>query len=254
MFPFLASPVFFAHRGACSHAPENTLAAFHLAIDQKARAIELDVQLTKDQEVVVFHDVHLDRTTDGTGRVKDHLLADLKQLNAGISFNPAYQEETIPTLNEVFEQLPPETILNIELKNLHAPKDSLPAKTAAIIRSFNAEGRVLISSFNGTALRKFAQEIPSIPRGRLLYTARVTKLFSRFPILHANFQSIHLSYKSLDPQIISGFKAAGKFVFAYTLNHTEDLLAAVKMGIDGFFTDDPGFARRILIQEGLLIE
>ena len=98
MFSTLTSPVIFAHRGASSHAPENTLAAFQLAIDQGAEAIELDVQLTRDQEVVVFHDVHLDRTTNGSGKVKDLTLSELKSYNAGIAFNPAYQNEKIPTL------------------------------------------------------------------------------------------------------------------------------------------------------------
>lgn len=252
MFPSLKTPVIFAHRGACSHAPENTLAAFKLAVDQGAKAIELDVQLTRDQEVVVFHDVHLGRTTDGSGRLKDHTLSELKELNAALSFSPAYQKEKIPTLAEVFELLPPDIIINIELKNLHASCDSLPEKTASIIRKYNAEDRVLISSFNAIALRKFAKEIPSLPLGRLLHTKRAVNLYSKLPLLHTKYQSVHLSYRSLDPQIITNFKNTGKKVFAYTLNHTQDILNAIKMGIDGFFTDDPGFASRILIQEGLI--
>ena len=252
MFPSLTAPVIFAHRGACSHAPENTLAAFQLAVDQGAKAIELDVQLSKDREVVVFHDVHLGRTTNGSGRLIDHTLSELKELNAALSFTPAYQQEKIPTLAEVFEILPPDIIINIELKNLHASCDSLPARTALIIRRYKAEERVLISSFNAIALRKFFQEIPSIPLGRLLYTKRAVNLYSNLPLLHKKYQSVHLSYKSLDPQIISGFKETGKKVFAYTLNHTQDILNAIRMGIDGFFTDDPGFANRILLQEGLL--
>ena len=254
MFPSLTSPVIFAHRGACSHAPENTLAAFKLAIDQGAKAIELDVQLTEDREVVVFHDVHLARTTDGVGRVTDHTLAEIKQLNAGLSFSPAYQDEKVPTLSEVFDRLPKNIILNIELKNLHAPFDSLPARTAAIIREFQAENRVLISSFNRTALSKFFNEIPSIPRGRLLYTKRGVRFFSRLPLLHTRYQSVHLSFRSLDQQIVESFKNTGRKVFAYTLNHDKDMLNALKMGVDGFFTDDPGFAIRILRQEGLLVD
>lgn len=254
MFPNLTSPVIFAHRGACAHAPENTLAAFKLAVDQGAEALELDVQLTEDGEVVVFHDVRLDRTTNGTGRVADHTLAEIKQLNAGLSFSPAYQEERVPTLGEVFDQLPENIFINIELKNLHSPFDSLPARTAAVIRSFQAQERILISSFNRRSLSKFYNEIPSIPRGRLLHTPRVVNYYSKARLLHARYQSIHLSYRSLDQQIIAAFKRTGKKVFTYTLNHDEDMINALKMGVDGFFTDDPGFARRILRQEGLLEE
>ncbi len=246
------SPVIFAHRGASSHAPENTLAAFQLAIDQGANAIELDVQLTQDQEVIVFHDAHLGRTTDGTGRVKDLTLAEIKTLNAGLSFSPAYQNQNIPTLKEVLDFLPQEILLNIELKNMHSPFDELPARTASIIQNQNAENRVLLSSFNTVALRKISSSSSSIPLGLLLRSSLITRLRSIFPYLQKNFYSIHLPFTFLNPQLISTFQKAGLKVFTYTLNHTQDILSATKMGIDGFFTDDPGFASRILMQQGLL--
>jgi len=253
MFPSLTSPVIFAHRGASSHAPENTLAAFHLAIDHGAKAIELDVQLTKDQEVVVFHDSRLNRTTNGTGKIKDFTLSELRNFNAGVSFCPAYQNEKIPALAEVLDSLPPDIIINIELKNPQTPFDGLPSRTACLVREFNAQNRVLISSFNSIALSKFNKELPSVPRGRLLHTDRTINFLSNLPGLLAKFQSVHLSFKSLNPQTIAKFKGAGKYVFTYTLNHTQDILTAMKMGIDGFFTDDPGFASRILSQNDLLL-
>lgn len=252
MFTSLTSPVIFAHRGASSHAPENTLAAFQLAIDHGAKAVELDAQLTKDQEIVVFHDSCLNRTTDGNGKLKDFTLAELKKFNAGISFCPAYQNQKIPALAEVLDSLPPDILINIELKNLQTPFDRLPARTASLVREFNAQNRVLISSFNSVALSRFHKELPSVPCGRLLYRERMIHYLSNLPGLLSKIQSVHLSFKSLTPQAIANFKGAGKKVFAYTLNHTQDILTAMKMGIDGFFTDDPGFARRILSQHGLL--
>lgn len=246
------SPVIFAHRGASSHAPENTLAAFQLAIDQGAKAIELDVQLTQDQEVIVFHDVHLGRTTDGTGRVKDFTLAEIKSLNAGLSFSPAYQNQIIPTLKEVLDFLPQDIFLNIELKNMHSPFDDLPTRAASIIQSQNAEDRVLLSSFNTVALLKTSLSSSSILLGLLMRSSLLTRLRSIFPYLQKRFYSIHLSFSFLNPQLVSTFQQAGLKVFTYTLNHTQDILAATKMGVDGFFTDDPGFATRILMQEGLL--
>lgn len=252
MFPSLTSPVIFAHRGASSHAPENTLAAFQLAVDHGARALELDVQLTKDKEVVVFHDTHLGRTTNGSGRIKDLTLAEVKRLNAGISFSPGYQNQKVPTLAEVFDLIGRDILINIELKNLGAPLNDLPGRTASVIRACNAADRVLISSFNSVALARFHREMPGIPRGFLLETALMANLYSNLPRLTARMQSIHLPYPSLNPFLIAAFKKAGKLVFSYTLNHTKDILSAVKMGIDGFFTDDPGFATRILEQNGLL--
>jgi len=252
MFDSLTSPAIIAHRGASSHAPENTLSAFLLAVEQGADAIELDVQLTKDNQVVVFHDTHLNRTTDGSGLIKDLTYSEISELNAGISFDPAYQGEKIPILSTVFARLPSDVILNIELKNLHDPYDDLPARTGKIIQEFKAEKRVLISSFNSIALSKFHKLFPSIPRGKLIHSSYKVNLFCSFNWFLKDLQSVHISYKTLTPQIISSFQKMGKFVYSYTLNHTQDIITAVKMGIDGFFTDDPAFARRILIQHGVV--
>ena len=252
MFPSLTSPVIFAHRGASSHAPENTLAAFQLAIDQGARAIELDVQLTKDHEVVVFHDVDLSRTTNGSGKINSLTLAEIKTYNAGISFTPGYQDEKVPTLREVLDYMPQDIFINIELKNLRTPFDDLPIRTASVIRDCNAQKRVLISSYNQIALRKFFAEILTIPRGYLPRSPLNAYVLSKLPFLIKSLQSIHLSFKYLTPVLVASFKMAGKKVFSYTLNHTQDILQAANMGIDGFFTDDPGLARRTLLEEGLI--
>jgi len=86
MLETLPRPTIFAHRGASAHAPENTLAAFELALAQGAEGIELDAKLSADGHVVVIHDATVDRTTDGHGRVKDMSLADLRSLGAGLFF------------------------------------------------------------------------------------------------------------------------------------------------------------------------
>src|SRR5512139_1857475 len=113
----LSQPIIFAHRGASAHAPENTLAAFELALAQQADAIELDVKLSADGRVIVIHDSTVDRTTDGHGKVKDMSLADLKALDAGSFFSSEFAGEKIPTLDEVFEAVGRRTFINIELKN-----------------------------------------------------------------------------------------------------------------------------------------
>ena len=251
MFPSLTSPVIFAHRGASSHAPENTLSAFQLAVDQGARAIELDVQLTKDREVVVFHDMDISRTTDGAGKISSLTLAEIKRFNAGISFSPGYQNEKVPSLAETLDSLPQDIFINIELKNLHTPFDDLPARTASVIRDCKAQSRILISSYNRIALGRFFKEIPTIPLGYLPRSALNARLLSRFPYLMQNLQSIHLSFRFLTPELVKIFKMSGKMVFAYTLNHSQDIMRAMTMGIDGFFTDDPGFAIRTLAQKEL---
>ena len=105
-----------AHRGASAYAPENTLEAFLLAAEQGADGVELDVQLTKDGEMVVVHDEEIDRVSDGSGFVKDYTLAELKTLNFNKT-HPEYQDVKIPTLHEVYEALKPTGMtINVELK------------------------------------------------------------------------------------------------------------------------------------------
>jgi len=249
MFLSLPKPVIFAHRGASSHAPENTLAAFRLAVEQGAAAIELDVQLTADHEVVVFHDATLSRTTDGQGKVSDFKLAELQRLNAGINFEPAYHDERIPTLADVLYTIPDNIFINIELKNLSTPNDALPLKTADLIQNFQAQQRVLISSFNPVALHKFQLQSPEVPHGRLLYSKLTIKLYELLPRLASGYQSIHLPFRAITRKVVRTFHERDLKVFAYTLNHPQDIIDAIETGVDGFFTDDPGFASRLLRKE-----
>src|SRR5512132_864966 len=121
MLESLPQPVLFAHRGASAHAPENTLAAFELALAHQADAIELDVKLTADGHVVVIHDPTVDRTTGSQGRVKDLSLAQIRALEAGSFFSEKYRGEKIPTLEEVFESLGKRIFINVELTNYNTP-------------------------------------------------------------------------------------------------------------------------------------
>ena len=117
MLEALPRPVIFAHRGASAHAPENTIAAFELALAQQADAIELDVKLSSDGYVVVHHDDTVDRTTNGNGRIKDLSLAQLRSLDAGSFFAEKFRGEKIPTLEDVFEAVGKRTFINVELTN-----------------------------------------------------------------------------------------------------------------------------------------
>jgi len=129
-----------AHRGASAQAPENTLAAFQLALDLQADGIELDVMLTGDQQVVVIHDEEVDRTTDGSGRVADMTLEEIRQLDAG-------QGEKVPTLSEVLDRFGGKLLINIELKNYTSIFDPLPVEVSKLIQSYDLVDDVLISSF-----------------------------------------------------------------------------------------------------------
>src|SRR3972149_525582 len=126
-------PAIFAHRGSSAHAPENTLAAFELALQQEADGIELDAKLSADQQEDIIHDQTVDRTTHGTGRVRDLSPPALRELDAGSHFDVAFRGELIPTLAEVFEAVGKRTFINIELKNYESPNDPLPQKVVQLV-------------------------------------------------------------------------------------------------------------------------
>ena len=246
MLDFLPRPVLIAHRGASRHAPENTLSAFHFALDQGSDAVELDVQLSSDKSVIVMHDSTLDRTTDGSSLVRRHSLAVLKTLNAGHAYGPEFPDEKIPTLEEVFAKFGASTFYNIELKNTSTPFDDLPSMVAPLIENSGLADQILISSFNPFALHKFEKFLPDVKKGLLLHSSLSIELFSQFSMHPFEYQTVHLPFSSLNERRIKSFQSKGKLVFSYTLNHPQDIRTALDLGVDGFFTDDPALARQII--------
>ena len=156
----MKQPKIFAHRGASSYAPENTLPAFALAASQGADGIELDVHLTRDGQLVVIHDETLERTTNGSGWVKDHTLAQLQQLRAD-NHTPGFADASIPTLEQVLELVKPTGMLvNIELKTSLIWYEGLEEKTVELVRAMGMEDRVIYSSFNHYSIEKVRQLDP----------------------------------------------------------------------------------------------
>ena len=248
MLDIFPSPVVFAHRGASMHAPENTLPAFNLALEQGADALEFDVQLSADKAVVVLHDQTLDRTTNGTGRASDQNLEYLKTLNAGEAYGSAFSELKIPTLEDVLENFGTSTIYNIELKNFQTPSNDLPDRVASIIKNSKLTDRVLFSSFNLVALKKISKLLPNTIRGILLHKSWKVDLLNNIPYLPFNFDTAHLAFSTLSSKRIKRLHSSGKLVFTYTLNHPHDIQTALNLEVDGFFTDDPALARRTLAE------
>lgn len=147
MWSYVRKPVVIAHRGDLAHAPENTLAAFEFAARQGADAVEFDVKLTADDQVIVLHDQKVDRTTNGSGDIARMALADLRDLDAGSHFSEKFRDERIPTLGEVFESIGKLLDLNIELTNYATPFDALVPKVVEMVREYGLEDRVIFSSF-----------------------------------------------------------------------------------------------------------
>ncbi|GAB4401150.1 MAG: glycerophosphodiester phosphodiesterase family protein [Anaerolineales bacterium] len=249
MYPNLPTPTLFAHRGASAHAPENTLAAFELALRQQADAIELDVMLTADRAVIVFHDHTLERVTNGTGKIADYPLEVLQQLDAGAHFDAAFRGERIPTLEEVFETVAKRTFINIELKNDAAPTDDLPERVAVLVARHNLSSRVMVSSFNPIALRRFRQALPQVPQGLLALGgwqgALARGAFGRWISPH---EALHPDQSDVTAALVQAAHQRGQRIHPYTVNAPADMLRLFALGIDGIHTDDPLLARQTLQQ------
>ncbi len=246
MFNELPRPIVFAHRGASAHAPENTLAAFELALRQGTDAVELDAKLTSDGQIVVIHDQTVDRTTEGTGRVKDLTLAEIRKLDAGSHFDVAFRGEPIPTLEEVLKAIGQLTLVNIELTNYTSVTDQLPNKAAALVKRLKLTRHVIFSSFNPIALRRVQGLLPEAPLALLaLPGGRGWLARSWVGRLLVRYQSLNPEYRDVTPQMIARMHRGSRSVLTYTVNEKVELERLFRMGVDGVFTDNPLLALQI---------
>jgi len=239
-------PTIFAHRGSCAYAPENTLAAFNLALDQHADGIELDVKLSSDGHVMVMHDDTVDRTTNGTGQVKSLTLPELKKLDAGSKFSPLYKSEKIPTLSEVFETVGRKIFVNVELTNYSSPVDDLPDKVISLVRKYSLETSVMLSSFNMIGLIRARNLLPKIPMGLLTFPgyAQIT-LRSRL-VRFGPLLALHTAHSDVTLNLIQTAHQTKCRIHAYTVNQPDIMQQLFTAGVDGIFTDDPILAHKVL--------
>jgi glycerophosphoryl diester phosphodiesterase len=244
MLPNLPHPTVFAHRGASAHAPENTLAAFQLALEHGADAIEFDVKLTADGHVVAHHDNTLDRTTDGKGRLRSFTLAELKKLDAGAWFSETYRGERIPTLAEIFETVGDKLFMNIELTNYAAPFDKLVDKVAELVERYHMHERILYSSFLPHNLVRAGALTPGLPRGQLALPGHSGWWQRRWGNL-LQLQADHLFSADVSASSVQRSHARGRRVYAWTVNDPEEMRRLQSLGVDGIFTDDPKLARSV---------
>ena len=246
MVQHLPRPAIFAHRGASAYAPENTLVAFELALHQKADAIELDTKLSADGHVVVIHDATVDRTTNGIGYVKDLPLAALKELDAGCIYGPAFCNECIPTLDEVFETVGQETFINIELTNYTTSSDQLPEKVTEIVQRHNLTQRVLFSSFHPVTLRRINKLLPSVPVGFLTLPGLKGAMMLAILQYWVPHQTLHPSVENTTLQLIRQQHHHKRYVYVYTVNDPLKILQLRQWDVDGIITADPLMARQTI--------
>ena len=230
-------PLIFGHSGAQAYAPSNTLPAFELAAKLVRHGTELDVSRSKDGYVVVVHDLTVDATTNGSGRVADLTLAQLKALDAGSWFAPEFAGVTIPTLDEVFEAVGEQLFINVEIKSQTQETDGVEQAVAECIIRHAMQQRVMISSFNPLALRRFRELLPDVPLG-FLYGLHSPEIAHRL-IEGFTVEALHPEHDLIDQALVDQAHAAGQRVHAWTINDAERAQQLAALGVDLIMTDVP---------------
>ncbi len=235
MYP--RTPLVFAHRGASYDAPANTLSAFRLARQMGADGIELDTSMTADGVPVVIHDLSVDETTDGSGRVRDMTLREIKRLDAGSHYDFSFKNERIPTLEEAFEVIGTEMLINVELKVGGLRSYGLEGAVLAVIRRHNAAQRVIISSFNPLALRRFHHLAPNIGIG-FLYAPDVPA-YTRLPMIGFPHQARHPQHTVIDAKFMAWAHQNHYRVNTWTVDDPLRMSALRDLGVDAIITNRP---------------
>lgn len=240
-------PLVWAHRGASGYAPENTLAAFEKAVELGADGVELDIQLTKDDEIVVIHDEKIDRTSDGKGWVKDYTLEELRGFNYNRT-KPEYEHADIPTMREVFELLKPTGLfINIEIKTGVFFYEKIEEKILALTKEMGMEDRVCYSSFNHYTVKRIHELKPD---------AEVGFLYADGPIDMPSYGAKH-GVNALHPALYNlqydGFieecKEKGLKLNVWTVNEKEHMQLCCKYGVNAIITNYPDIAREVVEQQ-----
>lgn len=231
-----------SHRGFSYEAPENTLPAIEAAIDSMSDYVEIDVQETKDDVVVVFHDTSLKRITGQKGGLWEYTYGDLLLMDFGVWFSEEFAGTRIPTLAEALETCKGRIGMNIELKADHY-SDTLVKETLRLIEEYDMEGQVVLSSTSYRYLREVKERNPDMETGYILTAAYGTY----FEDENIDFFSIRSGY--VTGKLVDSAHAFGKKVHAWTVNTRGELNRMKRLQVDNIITDRPVLARETLYQE-----
>ena len=226
-----------AHRGYSSQAPENTMAAFQRALDAGITDLELDVQMTRDGQIVVIHDEKVDRTSDGEGLVKDFSFSELQKLDFGRWFSPEYAGERIPRLEDVLKLAAAHDMwVNVELKTGIIRYPKLEEKVVDLIQHFDMAHQVIISSFNHYSLKTVKDICPDMPIG-LLYMAGLYEPWNYAVAMGA--QALHPLHWNIVPEVTKGSKEAGIKLHPFTVDEPDIIQRMIDANVDGIISNYP---------------
>jgi glycerophosphoryl diester phosphodiesterase len=239
----MTPPLVIAHRGDSAHRPENTLVSFASALEVGATLVELDVQLTRDGEVVVLHDVTLDRTTDGSGDVRELTLAEVRAVSAGYpaQFGSAWIGERVPTLAEVLGLVRGRARVMIEVKGESVSDDEeggVEARTVEVVRRLGMADRVAIISFEHRALLRLRRLAPEITRGHLF--GRTTPDQAARAAADAGCAIVMPHKSQLSPELSARAVKDGLMLATWVVDDPEELKRIAPLGLYGVGSNRPG--------------
>ena len=232
-----------AHRGASGHCPENTRAALVRAIELRADMIEIDCQLTSDGAAVLLHDETLDRTTSGRGPVRLRTLREVKTLDAGSWFAPAFAGEEILTIEEAIDILRGRVSLNLELKGDDAPGRLELVCFGAVSRG-DFLGETVFSSFSAQRMRRL-RELSAEARVAVLLDAGDDAYAGIDFALALEAEALHPNRSLVGAELVRDAHASGLAVRVWSVNDPVECRRLVDLGVDGIFTDFPDRLLRI---------
>lgn len=254
-----SKPRIFAHRGTTLLAPENTNAAFELALRYECDVLETDVRMSKDGQIIVTHDETLERTTNARGRVIDLTVAELKQLDAGAKFrdlqNQPYKGPRLQllTLDELFDRYPMVGI-NIDIKD----RSVKAAKAVAdVVKKHNRADKqwVNVGSFHADVIKHFRSIAPSISTAAT--RQEVAQLvFGQEKRIKPNYQVLQIpaSYWGIQlngARLINKAHQLGCDMIYWTINKEAKMNKLLSRGCDGLVTDRPDLALHVFKQQGI---
>ncbi|MBW6474056.1 MAG: hypothetical protein K0B14_13105 [Anaerolineaceae bacterium] len=226
-----------AHRGFSGQFPENTLLAFQEAIELGVNALELDVQLSKDGEMMIFHDEDLARITGQKGYLKDLTCAELRELDASGTYQGVFGKQTIPTLSEYLELTANKNILTfLELKNGFLPYPFLEEKVADCLKKFERQKGTILFSANHPSVKYFGTLAPDV---QLLFPFD-NWIFGYGGYCHSQGITACMPYfRALTPEVVAEIKSFGVSIYPWTVDDPKDFQTMLALGVDGILTNHP---------------
>lgn len=236
----------FAHRGFSGKYPENTLIAFEKAVEAGADGIELDVQLSKDGEVMIMHDETLDRTTDGKGPLVSYTCEELQKFDASYIYRGKMGFNKIPTLREYFELIKNTNIItNIELKTGINEYLGIEQKVWDLIQEYNLADRIIISSFNHYTILRMKAIALKLKCGLLTETWYVDA--GKYTH-NLGVECYHPHFANMTKNIVNEIKSYGIEINTWTVNKEEQMRDLIEKGIDGLIGNFPDLTKKIIAE------